>query len=208
MYFEGSNGFEFLKFWIILSFKRRGARISLIQINIISNLCILEYDYTKMWLYFDRNSYWKIIINVDCTNQLSYTSARHPLLHRKAQLVRVVNRQSKDPGSNPGTVESVSFSTERFLILWKLSNSTLEFILKSCKDRKDERTLMTITLKSIDKCWGSQKMFRIRIEKSLLMPNKINNRTFSNLIKAFNIQENCKKNIKKQLEFCKRSEIR
>ena len=25
-----------------------------------------------------------------------------------------VDRQSKDPGSNPGTVESVSFSTERF----------------------------------------------------------------------------------------------
>ena len=25
-----------------------------------------------------------------------------------------VDRQSKDPGSNPGTVESVPFSTERF----------------------------------------------------------------------------------------------
>ena len=34
-----------------------------------------------------------------------------------AQLVRDVDRQSKDPGSNPGTVESVSFSTERFQIL-------------------------------------------------------------------------------------------
>ena len=30
-------------------------------------------------------------------------------------LVRAVDWQSKDPGSNPGTVESVSFSTERFL---------------------------------------------------------------------------------------------
>ena len=34
-----------------------------------------------------------------------------------AQLVRTVDRQSKDPGSNPDTVERVSFSTERFLIL-------------------------------------------------------------------------------------------
>ena len=33
------------------------------------------------------------------------------------QLVRAVDRQSKDPGSNPGTVESVSFSTERFNII-------------------------------------------------------------------------------------------
>ena len=32
-----------------------------------------------------------------------------------AQLVRAVDRQSKDPGSNPGTVERVSLSTERFL---------------------------------------------------------------------------------------------
>ena len=28
------------------------------------------------------------------------------------QLVRAVDRQSKDPDSNPGTVESISFSTE------------------------------------------------------------------------------------------------
>ena len=34
-----------------------------------------------------------------------------------AQLVRAVGRQSKDPGSNPGTVESVSLSAERFKIL-------------------------------------------------------------------------------------------
>ena len=34
-----------------------------------------------------------------------------------AQLVRAVDRQSKDPGSNPGTVASVSFFTERFLII-------------------------------------------------------------------------------------------
>ena len=33
-----------------------------------------------------------------------------------AQLVRAVNRSLNDPGSNPGTVESVSFSTERFQI--------------------------------------------------------------------------------------------
>ena len=33
-----------------------------------------------------------------------------------AQLIRAVDRQSKDPGSNPGTIESVSFSTERFQI--------------------------------------------------------------------------------------------
>ena len=31
-----------------------------------------------------------------------------------AQLNRAVDRQSKHPGSNPGTVKSVSFSTERF----------------------------------------------------------------------------------------------
>ena len=31
-----------------------------------------------------------------------------------AQLVRAVERQSKDPGSNPGRVKSVSFSTERY----------------------------------------------------------------------------------------------
>ena len=31
-----------------------------------------------------------------------------------AQLVRIVDRQSKDPGSNPGTVQSVSLSIERF----------------------------------------------------------------------------------------------
>ena len=37
-----------------------------------------------------------------------------------AQLVRAIDRQSKDPGSNPGTVESVSFSRERFLFIWKL----------------------------------------------------------------------------------------
>ena len=30
---------------------------------------------------------------------------------------RVVDRQSKDPGSNPGTVESVSLSSERFQII-------------------------------------------------------------------------------------------
>ena len=34
-----------------------------------------------------------------------------------AQLVRAVDRQSKDSGLNPGTVEGVSFSTERFQIL-------------------------------------------------------------------------------------------
>ena len=34
-----------------------------------------------------------------------------------AQLVRAVDRQSKDPGSNPGRVESVSFFTEKFQIL-------------------------------------------------------------------------------------------
>ena len=34
-----------------------------------------------------------------------------------AQLVRAVDRQLKDPGSNHGTVESVCFSTERFQIL-------------------------------------------------------------------------------------------
>ena len=31
-----------------------------------------------------------------------------------AQFFRAVDRQSKDQGSNPGKVESVSFSTERF----------------------------------------------------------------------------------------------
>ena len=35
-----------------------------------------------------------------------------------AQLVRTVDRRSKDPGLDPGTVESVSFSTERFQILF------------------------------------------------------------------------------------------
>ena len=35
-----------------------------------------------------------------------------------AQLVRAVDRQSKDPGSNPGTIKSVSFSTERFQIVY------------------------------------------------------------------------------------------
>ena len=40
-----------------------------------------------------------------------------------ARLVRAVDRQSKDLGSNPGTVESVSFSAGRFLnslenIIW------------------------------------------------------------------------------------------
>ena len=34
-----------------------------------------------------------------------------------AQLVRAVNRQSKDPNSNPGTVERVYFSTEGFEFL-------------------------------------------------------------------------------------------
>ena len=33
------------------------------------------------------------------------------------QLVRAVDRESKDPGSSPSTVESVSFFTERFQIL-------------------------------------------------------------------------------------------
>ena len=37
-----------------------------------------------------------------------------------AQLVKAVERQSKDPGSNPGTVENVSFFTVRFLIIRKL----------------------------------------------------------------------------------------
>ena len=36
-----------------------------------------------------------------------------------AQMVRAVDRQLKDPGSNPSTVDSVSFSTEIFLILFK-----------------------------------------------------------------------------------------
>ena len=39
-----------------------------------------------------------------------------------AQLVRVSYRQWKDPGSNPGTVDSVSFSTERFQILYLICN--------------------------------------------------------------------------------------
>ena len=34
-----------------------------------------------------------------------------------AQLVRAVDQQSKDPGSNPGIVESVFISTEIFQIL-------------------------------------------------------------------------------------------
>ena len=34
-----------------------------------------------------------------------------------AHLVRAVDRQSKDPGSNPGTVKCVSLFTERFQIL-------------------------------------------------------------------------------------------
>ena len=34
-----------------------------------------------------------------------------------AQLVRAVNQRSKDPGSNPGKVECVSFSIEKFEIL-------------------------------------------------------------------------------------------
>ena len=34
-----------------------------------------------------------------------------------AQLIRAVDGQSKDPGSNPGTVESVFSFTERFQIL-------------------------------------------------------------------------------------------
>ena len=34
-----------------------------------------------------------------------------------AQLVRAVDWQLKDPGSNPGTVASVSFSKKRFQIL-------------------------------------------------------------------------------------------
>ena len=34
-----------------------------------------------------------------------------------AQLVRAVDRQSKDPGSNPGIVKSVSFPAQRFQIL-------------------------------------------------------------------------------------------
>ena len=33
-----------------------------------------------------------------------------------AQLIRADDRQSKDQGSNPGTVKGVSFSTERFQI--------------------------------------------------------------------------------------------
>ena len=39
------------------------------------------------------------------------------------QLHRAVDRQSQDPGSNPGTFESVSFSTERFLIIWNLNKA-------------------------------------------------------------------------------------
>ena len=35
----------------------------------------------------------------------------------EAQLVRTVDRQSKDPGLNPGTFESAPFSTEGFQIL-------------------------------------------------------------------------------------------
>ena len=34
-----------------------------------------------------------------------------------AQLVRALDQQSKDPGSNPRTVNNVSFSIERFQIL-------------------------------------------------------------------------------------------
>ena len=40
-----------------------------------------------------------------------------------AQLVRAVDRQSNDPGSNPDTVERVSFSTDEFLIILKLYNN-------------------------------------------------------------------------------------
>ena len=35
----------------------------------------------------------------------------------EARLVRAVYRKLEDPGLNPGTVESVSFSTEIFRIL-------------------------------------------------------------------------------------------
>ena len=41
-----------------------------------------------------------------------------------AQLVRAVDWQSKDPGSNSGTVESVSFATEKLLNSSKNINSS------------------------------------------------------------------------------------
>ena len=51
------------------------------------------------------------------------------------QLVRAVDRQSKDPGSNPGTVESVSFSTKIFLIISKLLISLHDFRVEIvCED--------------------------------------------------------------------------
>ena len=51
--------------------------------------------------------------------QLATLSAgiRAPVFPCVAQLVRVVDRQSKDSGSNPGTVEDISFTTESFQIL-------------------------------------------------------------------------------------------
>ena len=51
-----------------------------------------------------------------------------------AQLVRVVDRQSKDRGSNPGTVESVSFSIEhsknRLLTVKRFLSLLKDFLLK------------------------------------------------------------------------------
>ena len=48
-----------------------------------------------------------------------------------AQLVREVDRQSKDPGSNPDAVESVSFSTERFL-------NSLKIDMESTRRKKSD----------------------------------------------------------------------
>ena len=52
---------------------------------------------------------WLLNESVENVNELSDACT--------AQLVRAVDRQSKDPGSNPDTVESVSFSTESFKFL-------------------------------------------------------------------------------------------
>ena len=50
------------------------------------------------------------------------------MLKEIAQLVRGFNRQSKDPGSNPGTVGGVSSSREEFTFLQAIVISLIKLI--------------------------------------------------------------------------------
>ena len=71
-------------------------------------------NFTILTVTFQLNHHNCKIIKMPKRNITSFSYEKGMSDACVAQLVRAVDRQSKDLGSNPGTVKSVFFSTERF----------------------------------------------------------------------------------------------